>query len=177
MTAIHAHLFLNHIPVVGLMFGLVFLIAGMKRSSVPTLLTGLRIFVMTGLIAIPVAISGLISERALQVAPWLDADAVRRHQLAGILTLVVLGGLAAYSGILLRASSRRGTASAWAKGSALVLAVAGLGMTLWTSDLGGAIRHTELSLFRAPSRAERGLPATLCAMTKHSRQFVFSCAH
>jgi len=53
MTAIHAHLFLNHIPVVGLMFGLVFLIAGMKRSSVQTLLTSLRIFVVMGLTAIP----------------------------------------------------------------------------------------------------------------------------
>jgi hypothetical protein len=30
---IHARLFLNHTSVVGLMFGLVFLIAGIKRSS------------------------------------------------------------------------------------------------------------------------------------------------
>jgi hypothetical protein len=77
MTAIHAHLFFNHIPVVGLMFGIVFLIAGMKRSSVPTLLTGLHIFVVMGFIAIPVAISGLVSANVLQGAPWLDAGAVR----------------------------------------------------------------------------------------------------
>jgi hypothetical protein len=145
MTAIHAHLFFNHIPVVGLMFGIVFLIAGMKRSSVPTLLTGLHIFVVMGFIAIPVAISGLVSANVLQGAPWLDAGAVRRHQLAGILTLVVLGGLAALSGIVLWASSRKGSVSARAKAAALLLAVAGLGMTLWTSDLGGAIRHSELS--------------------------------
>jgi hypothetical protein len=101
MTVIHAHLFFNPIPVIGLMFGLVFLIAGMKRSSVPTLLTGLHIFVMMGFIAIPVAISGLVSANVHQGAPWLDAGAVRRHPLAGILTLVVLGGLAVLSGIVL----------------------------------------------------------------------------
>jgi hypothetical protein len=121
------------------------LIAGMKRSSVPTLLTGLHIFVVMGFIAIPVAISGLVSANVLQGAPWLDAGAVRRHPLAGILTLVVLGGLAALSGIVLWASSRKGSVSGRAKVAALLLAVAGLSMTLWTSDLGGAIRHPELS--------------------------------
>jgi hypothetical protein len=30
---LEAHLFLNHVPLIGLVFGLVFLVAGLKRSS------------------------------------------------------------------------------------------------------------------------------------------------
>jgi hypothetical protein len=113
----------------------------------------------------------------LQVAPCLDAGAVSRHQLAGILTLVVLGGLAAYAGILLRASSRRGIPSARAKGAALVLAVAGFSMALWTSDLGGAIRHTELRTYSAhQAEPSEACQPRLCHDQRRSCQFVFSWA-
>ena len=145
MTPVHAHLVLNHIPVVGLLFGLVFLIAGVRRSSEPTLRVALRIFVAIGFIAIPVAISGLVSASMLQGAAWMDANAVNKHQLAGILTLVVLSGLAVFSGVVLRASSRKNSRmSARAKLAVSVLAAAALVMISWTSNLGGAIRHTEL---------------------------------
>ena len=90
MIPVQVHLFLNHVPVVGLIFGLVFLIIGMRRSSEPTFLTGLRILVAIGLIAVPVAISGLVSASTLEGLAWLDARAVSKHQLAGILTLAVL---------------------------------------------------------------------------------------
>jgi hypothetical protein len=38
MIPVEAHLFLNHVPVVGLVFGLVFFVAGLKLSSESTLL-------------------------------------------------------------------------------------------------------------------------------------------
>lgn len=145
MIPVQVHLFLNHVPIVGLMFGLVFLIVGLKRSSEPTLLTSLRVFATMGLIAIPVAVSGLVSASRLDGVAWLDAGAVSRHQLAGILTLAILLSVATVSAVVLFASSRKGRAvSARMKKAVVVLAVAGLGMGLWTSKLGGAIRHTEL---------------------------------
>jgi hypothetical protein len=33
MVPVEAHLVLNHVPLVGLIFGLVFFVAGLKRSS------------------------------------------------------------------------------------------------------------------------------------------------
>jgi hypothetical protein len=69
MIPVQAHLFLNHVPIVGLMFGLVFLVIGMRRSSAPTFLTGLRILVAIGLIAVPVAISGLVSAAHSRASP------------------------------------------------------------------------------------------------------------
>jgi hypothetical protein len=69
MIPVQVHLFLNHVPVVGLIFGLVFLIIGMRRSSEPTFLTGLRILVGIGLIAVPVAISGLVSAAHSRASP------------------------------------------------------------------------------------------------------------
>jgi hypothetical protein len=53
MTAVHAHVFLNQIPVVGLMFGLVFLIAGMKPVLGSNAAYGLTHFRHVGLIETP----------------------------------------------------------------------------------------------------------------------------
>lgn len=60
-----------------------FLIIGMRRSSEPTFLTGLRILVAIGLIAVPVAVSGLVSASTLEGVGWLDAGAVSKRQWAG----------------------------------------------------------------------------------------------
>jgi hypothetical protein len=146
MVPIEAHLFLNHVPIVGLMFGLVFLIIGMRRSSEPTFLTGLRILVAIGVIAVPVAVSGLVSASRLAGVAWLDARAVSEHQSAGILTLAVLLSVATASAFVLFESSRKGRAlTPRVKKAIFTLAAIALGMGLWTSKLGGAIRHTEIS--------------------------------
>jgi hypothetical protein len=145
MIPVQTHLFLNHVPTVGLMFGLVFLIIGMRRSSEPTFLTGLRILVAIGLIAVPVAVNGLVSASTLEGVGWLDAGAVSKHQWAGILTLAVLVFVASASAFVLFESSRKGRAvTPRVKKAVVALAVVALGMGIWTSELGGAIRHTEL---------------------------------
>src|SRR5262245_57937857 len=98
IAPLEAHLFLNHVPLVGLVFGLVFLVAGLKRSSDAALRASLRIFVAMTVIGVLVAGSGLVSADILSDATWLDADALSRHRLAGIFTLAVLvtlGGLSA----------------------------------------------------------------------------------
>jgi hypothetical protein len=89
IAPLEAHLFLNHVPLIGLVFGLVFLVAGLKRSSDAALRASLRIFVAMSVIVVLVAGSGLVSANILADATWLDADALSRHRLAGIFTLAV----------------------------------------------------------------------------------------
>jgi hypothetical protein len=145
MIPVQAHLFLNHVPIVGLMFGLVFLVIGMRRSSAPTFLTGLRILVAIGLITVLVAVSGLVSASRLEGVAWLDASAVSKHQFAGILTLAVHLSVATASAFVLFESSRTGGAvTPRVRKAVVALAVGALGMGLWTAELGGTIRHTEL---------------------------------
>jgi hypothetical protein len=143
---VEAHLVLNHIPPIGLAFGLVFFVAGLMRSSEQALRAGLRIFVVMGIAVLPVVGSGLMSATILANATWLDAHALSDHRLAGILTLVVLVGLGTLSGTALFTSAqhRRGI-SARVRNAVFFLAVASFGATMWTAYLGGALRHTELA--------------------------------
>jgi hypothetical protein len=144
MVPVEAHLVLNHVPVVGLIFGLVFFVAGLKRSSKPALLAGLRIFVVMGIVVLLVAGSGFVAANLLADAAWLDPDALSAHRQVGILTLVIFVALGGFSGVLLVVSRTTPVLPAWAMTTALALAIAGVGASLWAAYLGGALRHTEL---------------------------------
>ena len=145
MIPVQVHLVLNHVPLVGLVFGLIFSVLGMKRSSPQFYLAGLRIFWGMGVIAIPIVLSGLRSADALSGSSWLNAIAVARHQRAGMLTLVVLMALSAVSETILFRSHRSFVYPTKRVRTAVrVIASVGLGVMLWTSSLGGELRHTEL---------------------------------
>jgi hypothetical protein len=144
MIPVEAHLVLNHVPLVGLMFGLVFFVAGLKRSSEAALCAGLRIFVAIGVVVLLVAGSGLVTANLLAEAAWLDPDALSVHRQVGLLTLVVLVALGGFSGVMLFASRNTPLLPAWAMTTVLVLAIAGVGVSIWTAYLGGGLRHTEL---------------------------------
>ena len=107
MIPVEAHLLLNHVPLIGLVFGLVFFVVGLKRASEPALQAGLRILLSMGIAVVPVVGSGLVSATVLADANWLDTEALSNHQLAGIFTLVVLMGLGTLCGVALVASTTR----------------------------------------------------------------------
>lgn len=144
MVPVEAHLALNHVPLVGLIFGVVFFVAGLTRSSPASLRAGLRIFVAMGIAVLPVVASGLLSANVLRDSQWLNATAVSTHQTAGILTLVALAILGVLSGAALIASRRMPAFPRWVKATVLMLAVASVGLNAWTAYLGGALRHSEL---------------------------------
>jgi len=149
IAPLEAHLFLNHVPLVGLVFGLVFLVAGLKGSSDAALRASLRIFVAMGVIVVLVAGSGLVSAHILADATWLDADALSRHRLAGIFTLAILVTLGGLSGAMLSSSRNTSTLQAWRRTAVLVLALVAIGACLCTAYVGGRLRHSELRQTRS----------------------------
>ena len=58
MDAVHLHLLLNHIPILGTLFGLLLLVYALIRKTM-TLRKSACSFVIIGLITIPVFLSGL----------------------------------------------------------------------------------------------------------------------
>jgi hypothetical protein len=74
---------LNHAPLFWPLFGLVFLIAGVKLSTDFALLAAARIFVAVGTISIPIVASGFRSAHAMSAAQWIDAGGLVWHQRAG----------------------------------------------------------------------------------------------
>jgi hypothetical protein len=71
MVPVEAHLALNHVPLIGLVFGLLFFVGGLMRSSESALRIGLRIFLAMGATVLPVVGSGLVSAPSSQTPPGL----------------------------------------------------------------------------------------------------------
>jgi hypothetical protein len=158
MVPVEAHLALNHVPLIGLVFGLVFFVGGLMRASDQALRAGLRIFLAMGIAVLPVVGSGLVSATLLTDVGWLDPDAVSDHRLAGVLTLVVVVALGTLCGIALFTSRRNGRViSARVRNAVLLLAVAGLAANVWTANVGGRLRHAELGPVR---------PAAACSIER-----------
>jgi hypothetical protein len=105
---------------------------------------GLQIFVAIGVLAIPVGASGLVSATLLATEPWLDANAVGTHQLAGILTGLLLVALAGFASAVLFALRKTPTPSRATIKAMTGLAMIGVIAALWTAYLGGGLRHSEL---------------------------------
>jgi hypothetical protein len=111
----------------------------------------LGVLVIVALFAIPAYLTGEPAEEAIEHLPGVNEDAIEEHgeaakfAFAGDLVLgaVALGGLLVFRGSK--------PAPAWLDILVLVLAVLVFAMMVRTANLGGHIRHPELSLTPAAS--------------------------
>lgn len=142
MNWAHIHLILNHVPVLGTLFGLVLLAWGMWRRHEPTQRAALATFVIVALIAIPVYLTGDPAADAVEHLAGTAENAIDAHEDAALTSLIGLEllGAIALAGIVLK----RATAWRLATRSALLLSFVTAGLMARTANLGGKIRHAEI---------------------------------
>lgn len=151
MNPAHLHLMLNHIPVLGTAFGLALLAWALFKRSEELKRVSLGVLVIVALFAIPAYLTGEPAEEAIEHLPGVNEDAIEEHEEAAkfafagdlVLGAVALGGLLVFRGSK--------PAPAWLHILVLVLAVLVFAMMVRTANLGGHIRHPELSLTPAAS--------------------------
>lgn len=144
MNAAHLHLALNHVPVLGTLFGLILLLTATAARSGPLKRASLVVFVAAAVFAIPVYVTGEPAEEIVEQLVGGSEGSMKRHEAAAKVALVsalFLGALAAVALALSRRSSRipRMLASVL-----IVLSLIVGGIMTWTASLGGQIRHTEI---------------------------------
>jgi len=144
MTAAHIHLLLNHIPILGSIFGLLVLIYAMLRRSDEARKICLATFVITALITIPVYLSGDGTAQIVSPLPGVSADIIQQHDSAATITIVVIELLGVASLLCLWHLWKGRTLPGWLVSTVLVLAVLSSGLGVWTGALGGQIRHSEV---------------------------------
>lgn len=156
MSIVHAHLLLNHIPVVGAIIGaLLFAYALMRRNSELGKLA-LGFYAVLAVIAVAVFLTGEPAEEAVERLPgFSDAITERHEELARIstVTLVAFGALA----LGLLAAFRRRLLPRWAAITGFAFALGVAGLMAATANLGGQIRHSEIR--PAMSAFESGAPS------------------
>ena len=144
MNPAHAHLVLNHIPVIGLPLAAFLLLYGILRKSEEIEKMGYIAFVLLALITVPSYLTGEPAERVIKNLSGVSETYTEQHEDAATLALIgtgILGVLALIGLFVFRAPK---TLSGFSLVIVLSIALITAILMAWTANLGGQIRHTEL---------------------------------
>jgi len=144
MNLIHLHLALNHVPVVGTVFGVGLLGYALWRKSEEVKRVAMGVFVIVALMTIPVYLTGEASEDAAKALPEVTAAHIERHDQAAAIafTSVLVIGIFAFVGLVRFRGGRQ--LPSWFTSTLLAASLIVSGLMGWTANLGGQIRHTEI---------------------------------
>lgn len=144
MNGAHLHLLVNHVPVLGLFFGLALLLVALWRRSSELTRTSLVVFALTAVASIVVYLTGEPAEDGVEGLAGVTKALIGRHESAALAATIGVGILGGFSLVGLAGFRRLAVVPRWFTSSALVLAFVTTGMMGWTANLGGQIRHTEI---------------------------------
>lgn len=143
MNVVHLHLLLNHVPVIGAVFGVFLLGIALLRRSDELARLSMGLLTVLGVVSVAVFLTGDPAQEAIEKLPGFSETLVDRHEDAALLATIVTaiigaGGLAAIVFYRRRAIPR------WLTTLGLVCSLGATALMGYTANLGGQIRHTEI---------------------------------
>ena len=144
MSWAHIHLALSHVPVIGLLIVLLLLAVARLRHRTELTRISYALLVLLAGTAVVVYLTGEPAEELVESLPEFSEPLVERHEevaLIATIGMVVLGLVALVGLIRFR---RPRIAPAWYGRGVLLLALLMGGVMVWTANLGGQIRHSEI---------------------------------
>ena len=141
----HVHLLLNHVPVIGTFLCLLLLLVAFVRKSEELKKVTLGLFVLIALVTIPVYLTGEPAEDMVEKIPGISKAMIDQHEESALFSMIAVevAGVIALAGLLLF-RSKKGLGNLLAIVTLVFSLVTG-GLLAWTSNLGGQVRHTEIS--------------------------------
>lgn len=152
MDTHHLHLALNHIPVLGLLFGSAILIYGAWRREDSVVRVAFGLFAVSGFGAVAAYVTGEGAEEVVENVASIPHAVIESHEEMGLIALIAAATVGALS-LLALLIWRTVDIPRWVTVGALVLALVASGLVGYTANLGGQIRHPEL-------RATSTMPGT-----------------
>ena len=155
MNAAHLHLLINHVPVLGTVFGLILLGVALLRRSPELLRASLVAFVLTGIAAAVAYLTGEPAEGRIEDLAGVSEALIGRHEDAAVVSLVGASilGLVSVAGLV---RLRLATLPKWFNAAALAVALFTAGSMAWTANLGGQIRHPEIRSGAVAAAGQQG---------------------
>lgn len=144
IDSIYLHLALNHVPVVGVILCAAFFLAAWFRRSADIQVMTSFALIAIALVTIAVYLSGDKSEHRVEELPGVSESFLEEHEDTGFNAMVLvelLGTLALVNLLVYRA---RRTTPRPLGALLLLLALVTSGVLIWTANLGGQIRHSEI---------------------------------
>ncbi|MCX5717962.1 MAG: hypothetical protein NTW44_06595 [Nitrospirae bacterium] len=148
MSLGYLHLALNHLPVVGLAFGIALFAAALVKKSNELKSASLWAFSIIALLALAVFFTGESAEDMVEKIPGVIKSEIEivigPHEhlaVAALISTIILGFI---SGIGLVFFRKTRTFSKGLTAAVLVLSIISAGLMIKVANLGGKIRHTEI---------------------------------
>lgn len=144
MNGAQAHVFVNHVPIIGLIFSAALTVYGLARGSDELKKAGLWAFVLAGLSALPAFWTGEPAEEVIEHLEGVSEELIHEHEEAAEKALAAALVLGAAALAFLAAAWRTKALSSKAAPVVLALSAPVFAVVAWAAHLGGLIRHPEL---------------------------------
>ncbi len=144
MDGAHFHLLVNHIPIVGTIFGMLILMAGLLLKNDTVKQTGLGALIVSALSSALALFTGDPAGDAVKGLPGVMESMIDHHEniaYSSLWALVPMGLLAALAFYSLMKKERAGGKLAFIT---FIISLVAVGMMSWVGLSGGEIRHTEI---------------------------------
>jgi uncharacterized membrane protein len=144
MSGAHFHLLVNHLPILGSVFGFMILLAGLLLKNTSVKLTGIGILLFATFSVAFALLSGDPAGEAVNGLPGVSESMVEHHEsvaYSSLWAMIPMGLLAALAGYSILKKEKAGTTLAWVT---LFLSLIVSALMAWVGLTGGEIRHTEI---------------------------------
>ncbi|MBI2818297.1 MAG: hypothetical protein HYX72_15300 [Acidobacteria bacterium] len=144
MNWAHAHLILNHIPILGIIFGLALILVAVFKKSDELLRASLGTFVVVGVMSIATYLTGEPAEEVVEHLAGISEANIERHEESALWALVATQALGIYSLIGLFVLRKSRDVSRQVATVCIGIALLAVGAVGWTAHLGRQIHHAEI---------------------------------
>lgn len=145
MDQTHIHLLINHVPVIGSIFGAFVLGYALWANSNPTKIAAYFLLIFSALGAVITYVTGEAAEETAENIQGISKDLIEQHEDFAIVALVALIVLGVASLIGLFITVKKSSLVRSAAWIILILSVISFGIIARTAYMGGEIRHTEIN--------------------------------
>ena len=144
MNDAHLHMVVNHFPIIGTIFGLGILIAGIFMKNTVIKNVAYILFVVAAIFAAVSMTTGEGAEEIAENLPSVTDQIIHEHEEMAEKLALVLYALGVISLLGLYLNFKNNTKAAAVSYIALVVAVIGVFLGKQTGTTGGEVRHTEI---------------------------------
>lgn len=143
MNFAHIHLILNHVPIIGIPVALTFLVYGIYVNNQPSKRFALLALIGLAAVVLPVYLTGEPAEEVVEHLPGVAESFIESHEDAAMYSLVLtlLTGAVAFIALWFQKDPMKSRLLNFGVMAVASIAVLSL---LYTANLGGKVRHTEL---------------------------------
>lgn len=156
MNQAHLHLLLNHLPILGALFGLLLLTGGFLLKNDTVKRTALGLFVLSAILAIPAYLTGEGAEEVVEGLPGVTENLIEAHEDMANIFLWMVGalGLIALATLYTDLKSKKTASMLYALTFAAAIGTMVFAQRVGAS--GGEIRHTEIRNGTTAAAVENG---------------------